>query len=1817
MRTKLAVGLVMTAMTLLARTSDAQISVTATAGPDPGPTAYTTVGAAFTAINAGTHQGDITIDVQANSDEGVNAAVLNSTGAGAAVYNSVLIRPTADGVVITGNSAVGRGIIELNGADSVTIDGDNPNTGGINRNLTIQNTSLNTNAYTSVVRLALSTLVTTGNNITVKNAVILGSATGRNVAAATSTVGSEFTTYGILMGGGASTVAATTAPSAIASVSTLIASGQTATNFTASNNRIDSCARGIAMQGGAVTVAPGMTITNNLIGSATPANITTVYARAMTLQGFDTTTIAGNTVQNIEYFVGSANGGIYIGDVSATGQNAVIEKNIVTGVINSAPGTFGAYGINTAAGNGMVIRNNFVSNLHHVMTGGAAFSTTFGVFGIRLGSGTGHKVYHNSVNMFGPHPGTPNTSLLSAAFALVLTSSTGCDVRNNAFANTITGGTTSIAHVAVFLPSSATIALNLTLSNNGYYTGSTAGVHGVAHVGTVYTAVPAGPATYAGLYTAANFNPSLTTPTTNFRAYSSTLSAGGNNDSASFATNSAAPFTSTTDLHVPNGTTTLLESRGVGTAVTGVTTDIDGEPRPNGIAPDSGADEFTGTGAPANDVAAAAIVTPTPGTIVPTGTAVSPQAVFHNVGAAAQSNVGVQFTITGPGGYNYSDSQVIASLAAGQAVTVTFAAAPPFAAVGTYNMTAAVTTADSNPANDVTTGSIDAHNPVGGGAYNVPGAYPSLTNPGGIFQELNAVGATGNVVVNVAADLTAETGANALNQLAGGFTVTIKPSGAPRTISGTSTTLGLIKLNAADGVTIDGSLNGGTDRSLTIMNGNAGGTVIWIASLVGNGATGNTVKNCILSGLPGVTAIAGVLSGSSATFGGVAEAPNSNNTIQNNAIFRVQNSAFLSGAVAFDQNWLITGNTFGSTVPADKNIFRGMLLGGAQNYVISNNVIQGVVSTVNTASAMSGIQLSALQSGGSIFGNRISDIKNISPTGTGAYGINLGSTSTAANVNIFNNFVWDVAAQGSATLTANGHGIYVPTGGGYNIRYNSVLLGTNQVNATGITAGIYISSSITTVASLDVRDNIFGNTGTVGTRYAIYDQAATPAHYSTINFNDYFSSQNVGFMVSARVTLADWQAATLQDASSKAVDPLYISATNLHLQGTSTLIGAGTPIAGITTDIDGDTRNVTTPDIGADEALTADLSTAKVDNPDPVVAGANLTYTVTVTNAGPASASTVSLSDPLPAGTTFVSLAPAGGWSCSTPPVGSGGTVTCTIPSLALGNAVFTLTVAVPPSTPAGTINNTATVSAGTTDPNLGNESGNASTTVVTAADVAVTKTDTPDPVIAGANITYTITVNNAGPSNAASASLSDPLPAGTTFVSLSAAAGWTCSTPPVGSGGTVSCTNAAFAPASAGFTLVAKVGAAVPPGTVLSNTATAASTTADPNPGNESATATTTVADSSDIAVSMTASSLTPSVGTNVTFTIVVNKTGPSPATGVQVTDKLPPGLTFVSANPSVGTYTPATGVWNIGPLLAADKGTGATLSLVATVTRPEALVNQATKTGHVEPDSNASNNAALVGLNGPALADIQVQQTVNNPNPPVGTNVTFTITAKNAGPLGATGVAITDVLPAGVTFVSAVPSQGTYSTGTGLWTVGSLANNASATLQIVATVVSAGSASNVASKTAETQTDLNAVNDAASVTLNNSAPADMALGKTASQEPVSSGTQFQYTIVTTNYGPAPATGVIVLDGLPNGVSLVTATPSQGTCNGTVTVSCPLGTVPSGGSAQVVLVVNKTVGGQVSNLASVSATEADPNNANNSNTASTTPVEILGIRIE
>jgi uncharacterized protein len=221
-------------------------------------------------------------------------------------------------------------------------------------------------------------------------------------------------------------------------------------------------------------------------------------------------------------------------------------------------------------------------------------------------------------------------------------------------------------------------------------------------------------------------------------------------------------------------------------------------------------------------------------------------------------------------------------------------------------------------------------------------------------------------------------------------------------------------------------------------------------------------------------------------------------------------------------------------------------------------------------------------------------------------------------------------------------------------------------------------------------------------------------------------------------------------------------------------------------------------------------------------------YTIVVTNHGPDTATSVTMTDTLPSTLLFQSISAPAGYVCTTPAVGTTGTISCTGSSLANGaTATFTINVT-SVSNANGSIANTASVSGTPSDPSSGNNSQIASFTAG-SADLSMTGGVATN----GGFITYTFNLTNGGPSAAANVVFTDTLPSSLLFQSITAP-GFNCTTPPVGTTGTVSCTAASFANGgTATFTLVTTAA----PGTTgnINNSAGASSATSDPNSGNSS----------------------------------------------------------------------------------------------------------------------------------------------------------------------------------------------------------------------------------------------------------------------------------------------------------------------------------------------------------------------------------------------
>jgi uncharacterized repeat protein (TIGR01451 family) len=244
--------------------------------------------------------------------------------------------------------------------------------------------------------------------------------------------------------------------------------------------------------------------------------------------------------------------------------------------------------------------------------------------------------------------------------------------------------------------------------------------------------------------------------------------------------------------------------------------------------------------------------------------------------------------------------------------------------------------------------------------------------------------------------------------------------------------------------------------------------------------------------------------------------------------------------------------------------------------------------------------------------------------------------------------------------------------------------------------------------------------------------------------------------------------------------------------------------------------------------------------------GTNITYNITLTNNGPNPADNLSLTDALPANTTFVSQTQLTGspMNFTAPSVGANGTVTYTHPSFS-GTATFTIVVAVAPNAPLGTLNNTANATTTSTDPTTPNTSTAGTTITAGNADLSITKTPAAGPYGTGAPLTYTILVSNAGPSSAANVTVTDTIPAGTTFVSAIPTQG-SCSGTTI-----VTCNLGTLAGAgSATISLTITLPAATGP---VSNTASVATSNNDPNAANNSATSTITVVPAANIPAAST----------------------------------------------------------------------------------------------------------------------------------------------------------------------------------------------------------------------------------------------------------------------------------------------------------------------------------------------------------------------------
>jgi uncharacterized repeat protein (TIGR01451 family) len=813
-----------------------------------------------------------------------------------------------------------------------------------------------------------------------------------------------------------------------------------------------------------------------------------------------------------------------------------------------------------------------------------------------------------------------------------------------------------------------------------------------------------------------------------------------------------------------------------------------------------------------------------------------------------------------------------------------------------------------------------------------------------------------------------------------------------------------------------------------------------------------------------------------------------------------------------------------------------------------------------------------------------------------------GPLSANQKIKNTNEIKWTSLAGSLGPITPNNPNAYERTGSG------SKILG--ELNNYVTTGSATFTVNTADLAVVKTVSNPTPNVGdTITFTVTLTNNGPSTAHL--VEVTEQFPTAGLTFLSATpsqgtyNQTTGVWDVGTVLAGPTNA-KTLTITATVLA-PAVNTIPAAQTNVATVTNSAEPDSNPGNNTGTATETPKYADLAVTKqTDKPQPNV-GDTITYTVTLRNNGTATATGVEVTDTLPANVTYVSASAAGGTSF-TP---SGTPVTggiWSVPTIAPGQSLVLTITATAALT--GVSYNTVTITKSDVwDPNNANNTSKTPTDPQ-SADLVVSKTvDNPRPNV-GDTVTFTITLDNLGPSTSQNVVVDDLLPSGLTFVSDTASTGSYDSNTGVWTVGNVA------AGVTNTLTIVAtvKTPASGQPALPQKNTATATSTTPDPNP-NQNTGESTVTPKQADLAIIKVVDDPTPKVGDTITFEIGVANFGPDTATNVVVNDLLPTGVTYVSHSATQGTYVPGGGVWTVGTVTTSDFPI---LTILATVDRPTsgrppAVTNTATVTG-TEYDLDPSNNTDSV-TETPQYADLAVDKVVSDARPNVGDTITYTVTLSNKGKDTAAGVTILDQLPTGLQFVSAIPSQGTYDAGTGIWDVGTVDTLFDRTLSILATVLPPTSGNpqpttNTASVQTSDQYDPDPTNNTKSVT-ETPQYADLAVEKVVDDPNPNVGGQITFTITVRNLGVDTATGVTLLDVLPTGLTFISASPAAGTSYDPASGVWTVNSLPVGGARILTIAAAVAAAGSFTNVAAVTKSDQfDPNTSNNTDDSTVTTRE-------
>jgi uncharacterized repeat protein (TIGR01451 family) len=518
-------------------------------------------------------------------------------------------------------------------------------------------------------------------------------------------------------------------------------------------------------------------------------------------------------------------------------------------------------------------------------------------------------------------------------------------------------------------------------------------------------------------------------------------------------------------------------------------------------------------------------------------------------------------------------------------------------------------------------------------------------------------------------------------------------------------------------------------------------------------------------------------------------------------------------------------------------------------------------------------------------------------------------------------------------------------------------------------------------------------------------------------------------------------------------------------------------------------------------------------------------------------------------------------------------------------------------------------------------------------SDLSITGTGSPGQVASGAQITYSLTVSNAGPNDATDVVVTFPTPTGTTVASATASQGTIQGSSPGSTGNVVFSLGTIANGGAATLSLAVNVQAAG--GSTIGASASVTSNSTDPNLANNAVTISTQVLGGGtppDILGSylgsgtetITCQGQSPVTTSGAAELSILTQQGQS-FTGsfFSASYQIPLNGTVDASGDLSGTYTILNGSIQVGSGTFTGQVTGNQLqaSFMGTIIEgggvDEICDDSVTITATLQTPSGETSDLSITGTGSPG----QVAS---------GAQITYSLTVSNAGPNDATGVVVTFPTPTGTTVGSAMASQGTIqgsspgSTGNVVFSLGAMANGAAATLSLTVNVQAAAGPTILASvSVTSNSTDPNLANNTVTIStpVTQTAPSsDLSITGTGSSSQVVTGAQFTYSFIVRNTGPDAAADVLINLPTPAGTTFASATTSQGQVQdsgpgSTGGVVFALGTMATGDTATVFLTVHVLAPASsiIVAAASVLSDSTDPNPANNMVTIST-PVIAGGV---